>query len=340
MHIEAYAPLKERHSFHCEAAARFWAEYDTPEELAAILRDAADFGLPITSVGGGCNLLFTEAWPGILLHSKIKEISIVSQDGDGVSVKVGSGVVWDDFVAWSIAQGLCGVENLSGIPGLTGAVPVQNIGAYGMEAKETIEKVEVMDRDTLEVREIPAADCRLGYRDSRFKHEWKDKYVVLYVSFRLCRLTPGYRFRLSYGRLEKAVSAAGGPSLETVRQSVLAIRSEKLPDPSRLGNAGSFFMNPVLDRAAFEALQAKFPDIPSWTEADGRVKVSAAWLIERSGWKGKALGQAGCYEKQPLVLVNLGGASGADIVALYERIAADVKALSGLELRPETVILP
>ncbi len=349
MKIEPYASIKDRHSFHCDVHARFWTEYDTVGELEAILRDASDFGLPIMPVGAGSNLLFRDDYPGILLHSNIQGIEIIESDLSSALVRVGSGVVWDDFVAWAVSNGLAGVENLSGIPSSVGATPVQNIGAYGVEVKDVLDRVEVLDRETLETTVLKASDCALGYRDSLFKHEWKDKYVVTHVVYRLTpynmsSTSAGYSFRLDYGQLRERVMAAtgGNPTLEAVRECVLAIRGEKLPDPSVLGNAGSFFVNPELTEAEFKNLQEKFPEIPFWdlsSNAEKRNKVPAAWLIEQAGWKGKNLGEAGCYEKQPLVLVNRGQATGNDIYALYEKIAADVERISGICLCPETVII-
>ncbi len=336
MLIQKDIDLQDKHSFHCPARTEYWVEYDSVEELQQILSEANEFGLPIMAVGGGCNLLFCADYSGILLHSRIKDWHILEDDGQSLLLQVGAGIPWDEWVAKSVENGWSGLQNLSGIPGEAGAAPVQNIGAYGVEAKDCIEKVIVLNRKTLDIETLSASDCRFGYRMSRFKEDWKDLYIVCYVCFRLYKQAS---FHLDYGKLRQEVEALGEVSLKNVRQAVLAIRDGKLPDPDKLGNAGSFFKNPCIPSEQFEALQKDYPDIPFWPQADGSVKIPAAWLIEQSGWKGYREGDAGVYETQALVLVNYGKATGEDILHLYEKIAAGVLEKFQVKLHPEVVVL-
>ena len=391
MKIIPDCPLQDRHSFHIQATARYVAQYDSVAELQAILRDANTFGLPIMPMGGGCNMLFADDYPGILLCSRIMDCERLAScetfPGE-VVLRVGAGWDWDRLVAYTVEKGWGNLQNLSGIPGTVGASPVQNIGAYGVEAKDAIVAVEVLDRQTLETLVLPAAECRFGYRDSRFKHEWKDRYVVTHVRFRLSERPV---FELSYGALREAVGPlqtsgiSGGTSsemgtreknvseaeavrsdLQAIREAVLAIRGGKLPDPSQVGSAGSFFMNPRVPAALAAALLEKYPDMPHWPVAvtklpesvagptapekaasgtpaaetpASEVKLSAAWLIDRAGWKGFRRGDAGVWPRQPLVLVNYGQATGGEILALCRDIVADVRKKFSVSLRPEAIIL-
>ena len=347
MKIQPFSPVKDRHSFHIDVQARYWVDYDSVEELCSVLRDAAGFGLPILPVGGGNNLLFVNDYPGILLHSCLKEKTVLEDKGDEVLLKAGAGHNWDELAAWCVAQGWGGMQNLSGIPGEVGATPVQNIGAYGVEAKDIIEAVEVLDRTDLSQRTIVAADCEFGYRRSRFKTDWKDRYIVTYVHYRLSRKPV---FQLNYGAVSARLEAQGGlkagndpqsvkDNLQMVRRTIMAIRDEKLPDPAKVGNAGSFFMNPEVDRQHFRQLKSACPDMPAWELPDGRYKLSAAWLIDQCGWKGRRLDEAGVWPTQPLVLVNYGQASGEDILELARSIIDDVKRRFDVALRPEVIIL-
>lgn len=336
MKILPNCPIKELHSFHFDVKARYWAQYDDVEELKAILRDANTFGLPIMSVGGGCNLLFDGDYPGILLHSEIRSLEWKELPEGRIWVRAGAGIEWDRLVSDCVEKGWGGLENLSGIPGCVGASPVQNVGAYGVEAKDCIQNVEVLDRETLETAVIPASECRFGYRQSRFKGEWKERYVVTHVQF-LLQSVP--QFKLEYGALKEKVAALGGPSLKNVRQAVLEIRGSKLPDPALLGNAGSFFVNPEVNAEKAASLKRDWPDMPAWPLEDGRVKISAAWMIDRCGWKGRRTGACGVYEKQALVLVNYGEARGSDVMALYQAIAQDVERVFGVSLKAEVILV-
>lgn len=230
---------------------------------------------------------------------------------------------------------------MSGIPGDVGASVVQNIGAYGAEAKEVIVRVEVLNRQTLETSSIDVSACELAYRSSRFKRDWKEVYVVCAVHFRLQKQP---QYRIAYRSLEERISRMGGLQaqanpLQCIRDCVLSIRREKLPDPNQLGNAGSFFVNPEVEKACYEALAASYPDMPAWPADTGKIKLSAAWLIEQCGWKGRSMGNAAVYDKQPLVLVNTGQAESQEIIALYKAVASDVKKRFQIDLKPEVFIL-
>lgn len=302
-----------------------WASTD---ELKNALHDIEK---PVLMIGGGSNLLFMGDFKGTVLHSTISSIEIIGSTDDHVHVKVGAGVVWDDFVAWCTVNGFWGVENLSAIPGEVGASAVQNIGAYGVEAKDVIDTVQTICLADGSERDFSNAECNYAYRQSIFKNELKGQYAVAYVIYTLSKVPQP---KLGYGALEQEVVRLGGPTLANIRQAVIAIRESKLPDPKVLGNAGSFFVNPVISEQEFSIIRSNYPDVPSYT-APGGVKVPAGWLIEKTGWKGRSLGPAAVYEKQALVLVNKGGATGADVKRLADTIIADVKQKFGITLSTE-----
>ena len=263
---------------------------------------------------------------------------VSNEDGEQAVVRVGSGVVWDDFVAMCVERGWYGAENLSAIPGEVGAAAVQNIGAYGTEVKDLILRVETLNVGNGEIRVFEAAECGYGYRRSIFKQPDNKKYVVLSVTFRL-GLRP--HFNLGYKALADALAARSDISLRDVRDAVISVRSSKLPDPAVIGSAGSFFTNPVVSGARLQELQRQWPAVPFYElhDGEGSVKLSAGWLIEQCGWKGRSLGRAGVYGKQALVLVNLGGAEGAEVQALAEAVRSDVRSRFGVDLHPEVNIL-
>ena len=265
-----------------------------------------------------------------MLHSVIDNINIVAEDDNSVSVRVGSGVVWDDFVAYCVEKGWWGVENLSLIPGEVGASAVQNIGAYGVEVKDVLQSIEAISVDDLSKRIFTNAECNYAYRDSIFKKSLKGKYVITYVTYRLSKKANP---NIGYGALKSVL--AENPSLKEIRDAIIAVRNSKLPDPKVYGNAGSFFMNPVIPMEQFVALQSRYPDIPSYPASDGYIKVPAGWLIEKSGWKGKSLGNAAVYEKQALVLINRGGATGMEVKHLADTVIADIKEIFGITLHAE-----
>ena len=303
-------------------------DWSSTDELRNALQDIKK---PVLMIGGGSNLLFMGDFRGTVLHSTISTIEIIGSTDDHVYVKVGAGVVWDDFVAWCTVNGLWGVENLSAIPGEVGASAVQNIGAYGVEAKDVIDTVQTICLADGSERDFSNAECRYAYRQSIFKNELNGQYAVAYVIYTLSKVPQP---KLGYGALEQEVERLGGPTLSNIRQAVIAIREGKLPDPKVLGNAGSFFMNPVVSEAEFNDIKSSYPDVPSYP-APGGIKVPAGWLIEKTGWKGRSLGPAAVYEKQALVLVNKGGATGADVKRLADTIIADVKQKFGITLSTE-----
>ncbi len=329
MTIRENCSLKDHNTFGMDVKADRMVDWSTPDELKGIL---ADMERPVLMIGGGSNLLFMSDFKGTVLHSSVTTIDILGITNDHVHVRVGSGVVWDDFVAWCAVNGYWGVENLSAIPGEVGASAVQNIGAYGVEAKDVIDTVQTICLADGSERDFSNAECRYGYRQSIFKNELKGQYAVAYVIFTLSRKPQP---RLGYGALEQEVERLGGPSLENIRQAVISIRGSKLPDPNVLGNAGSFFMNPVITEQDFNIIRSSYPDVPSYPAADGMIKVPAGWLIEKTGWKGRSLGPAAVYEKQALVLVNKGGATGADIKHLADTIIEDVRKKFGITLSTE-----
>lgn len=329
MTIRENCSLKDHNTFGMDVKADRMVDWSTPDELKGIL---ADLERPVLMMGGGSNLLFMSDFKGTVLHSSVTTIDILGITNDHVHVRVGSGVVWDDFVAWCAVNGYWGVENLSAIPGEVGASAVQNIGAYGVEAKDVIDTVQTICLADGSERDFINAECRYGYRQSIFKNELKGQYAVAYVIFTLSRKPEP---RLGYGALEQEVERLGGPSLENIRQSVISIRGSKLPDPNVLGNAGSFFMNPIITEHDFNIIRSSYPDVPSYPVADGMIKVPAGWLIEKTGWKGRSLGPAAVYEKQALVLVNKGGATGTDIKHLADTIIEDVRQKFGITLSTE-----
>ena len=347
---EYYKDLTKMNTFGMKVKARCFVEYDSVADLVEI--EFGELAQPVRHIGGGSNLLFTDDFKGTVLHSKIDFIEILDEGPndalpDVVMVSVGSGVVFDDFCAWAAKEGLWGVENLSYIPGEVGASAVQNIGAYGAEVKDAIRTVYCYDTVEEEFVHFDVTECGYAYRDSIFKKpEFKGRYIITHVVFGLSR-SP--RPRLDYGHLRDAVYAAGGVSddsgvtLSSIRKAVIRIRKEKLPEPSVMGSAGSFFKNPVISMEHFRCIEADARkesgdacEVPHFLLEDGRVKVPAAWMIEKCGWKGRRSGGAAVYDKQPLVIVNYTGeAYPEEIVGLEKRIQASVRQKFGVELEPE-----
>ncbi len=324
--------LLKYNTFGMDVQAAHFVEYESAEDLKSVLRTFApdEHFFPI---GGGSNLLFTGNYSGTILHSCIRGIELVKEDENHVWLRVGSGVVWDDFVAYCVAKGWGGAENLSHIPGEVGASAVQNIGAYGAEAKDLIENVEAVEVETLNDRRFAVEECDYSYRKSIFKESLKGKYIITYVTYRLNKKPV---FHLDYGNLRTELEKRGGEvTLSAIREVVTAIRQSKLPDPKVEGNAGSFFMNPIIERTQYEALLQNFPTMPHYDVDESHVKVPAAWMIDQCGWKGRSLGRAGVHSKQALVLVNRGGATGAEIIMLSQAIQQSVKDKFGIKIYPE-----
>jgi UDP-N-acetylmuramate dehydrogenase len=333
--ISIYAdyPLLAHNTFGMDVVAKRYIEYSSAEDLKEILSQLEP-GEPLLAIGGGSNLLFTGRYEGTVLHSAILGSETVREDTDHVWLRVGAGETWDEWVGSVVAQGLGGAENLSLIPGEVGASAVQNIGAYGVEAKDLITEVETLEVATGEPRTFTVDECRYGYRDSIFKQELKGRYIVTYVTYRLDKHP---LLRLDYGNIRSELEQLNPSEITpaTVRNVIIRIRESKLPDPKKTGNAGSFFMNPVIPRSQFEALQQQYPDMPHYEVNAQQVKIPAAWMIDRCGWKGRSMGHAGVHEKQPLVLINRGGATGAEIIALSEAICASVREKFGIDIHPE-----
>ena len=331
MRIEQNYSLAEHNTFHLPVKTRWFMEYASEEELGRILRDEYFQECFSLHIGGGSNLLFINDFNGIVLHSCIKGITCVRETDSEVFLRVGAAEVWDEVVDYAVERGWGGIENLSLIPGETGAAAVQNIGAYGVEIKDVIESVEAYNQLTFEKRVFSREECAYGYRYSFFKDEQHDPYIVTYVTLRLAKQPA---FVLTYGQLKERL----GDQLVTlgrVREAVIAIRKEKLPDPAVLGNAGSFFKNPVIPVGQYETLKQRYPEMPAYVLSEQEVKVPAGWLIEACGFKGKRHGPVGVYEKQALVLVNLGDATGHEIALVAESIRAAVGDRFGIELMPE-----
>lgn len=320
-------------TFGMDVKASRFVEYASVEELRGLWNVEREAVARALHIGGGSNLLFASDYEGLILHSAIKGYTVVKETEEEVEVRVGAGEVWDDFVAYTVANGWYGAENLSLIPGEVGASAVQNIGAYGVEAKDLIVSVDTFGLETGEERRFMREECRYAYRESVFKQKLKGKYAVTFVTYRLKKHPV---FHLEYGNIRAELEKQGCQvDLENVRRIIIAIRQAKLPDPKVLGNAGSFFMNPVVPKMQFEALLAQYPDMPHYPVDDAHVKIPAGWMIDRCGWKGKRVGHAGVHEKQALVLVNCGGATGKEVMHLAEEIVASVRERFGVTIRPE-----
>lgn len=330
--LTANYPLLSHNTFGIAAQAAYFAEYDSPISLIQILDSPQVEGLPILPIGGGSNLLFMNDYQGLVLHSAIKRIDIIEQNDQSALVRAGSAIVWDDLVRWVIEHNLYGLENLSHIPGEVGASIVQNVGAYGVEVKDRMVCADVFDIESRKVIRVTHSDCCFGYRMSRFKQDWKGRYIVLDVYY---RLSTCFSPDLSYGNLASLHGLGESLTAMDLRNYIIAQRDSKLPDPKVLGNGGSFFMNPILSADRFRRLQAHYPQVPHYPLENGEVKVPAGWLIEQAGWKGRSLNRVAVYEKQALVLVNLGGATGLDIQLLAQAIIADVQSQFGITIHSE-----
>jgi UDP-N-acetylmuramate dehydrogenase len=354
-------PLRAHNTFGFDVRAQLACRIEHAGQLLAAVRDPRAAGLPRLVLGGGSNVVLTRDFAGLVLLIALQGRRVVREDADAWYVEAAAGENWHEFVAWTLAQGLPGLENLALIPGTVGAAPIQNIGAYGLEMGERFASLRAVDLASGETVEMDAAACRFGYRDSFFKREGRDRFVITSVTFRLPKAwTP----RAGYADIARELAArqtasgsgsgnangnadtaaavtaaAAGPSAQAIFDAVVNVRRAKLPDPLALGNAGSFFKNPVVDATQFAALLAREPALVSYPQPDGRVKLAAGWLIDRCGWKGRALGAAAVHDRQALVLVNRGGATGAEVLALAAAIQRDVAARFGVELEPEPIFL-
>jgi len=338
MTLQENCSIKPYSTFGIEAKARYFVKVSTVEELSEAMHHPCIADLPVLILGGGSNLLFTKDFEGLVIKIEFKGIEIVYQNEDIVLVTAGAGEEWDNFVSICVEKGYAGLENLSLIPGVVGTCPVQNIGAYGVEVKDTIDHVTVYDRNTGQICILTNADCHFGYRESIFKYSAKGRYIIISVSFRLS-LNPV--FHTQYGAIKTELAAMGVNSLSliAIRNAVISIRSRKLPDPLVIGNAGSFFKNPAVDTIHYMRLHEAFPGIVGYELADGSFKVAAGWLIEQCGWKGFRKGDAGVHAHQALVLVNYGQATGSEMLSLATEIQSSVKAKFDIDLEMEVNVI-
>ena len=317
--------------------ARKFVQWDSVEDIREYARAKEWHSMPLLILGGGSNMLLTKDFEGLVAKNNILGREVVSQNPDEIRVKIGGGEVWHDIVLWTIAQGWNGLENMSLIPGSVGAAPIQNIGAYGKELKDVFVECEAVNLQSGEIRTFFLVECEFGYRESVFKNQLKGQFVIVSVTM---RLSTHPELNTSYGTISKELEVLGisHPTAKDISDAVIAIRQSKLPDPAILGNSGSFFKNPIIPVSDYEEIAYENPGLPSYPSSEGFVKVPAGWLIDQAGWKGKRVGKCGVHEKQALVLVNYGGATGDEIFQLSEDIIADIIQKYGIELEREVNI--
>ncbi|MBF9221402.1 UDP-N-acetylmuramate dehydrogenase [Hymenobacter ruricola] len=344
MVLEENVSLRPYNTFGLDVRARYFARFASADELRELLKRPEVQAADKLILGGGSNLLFTQDFPGVVLKNEIRGLEIAGEDGESQTalVRAGAGESWHGLVEYALDQQLSGIENLSLIPGTVGAAPLQNIGAYGAELRDTFDHLEALEISTGHLRVFTAGECGFGYRESVFKNTLKNQFVVTAVVLRLHRQT---RPNVRYGAIAETLAELGiegEPTPQDVSRAVVHIRRSKLPDPAEIGNAGSFFKNPEVSQAKFDQLKSQYPDLPGYP-VPGGVKVPAGWLIERAGWKGlrrgAGAGTHGVHARQALVLVNHGGATGSEVRQLAEEIIASVRQQFAVELHPEVNIL-
>ena len=328
-------PLADMNSFHVREHSAHIIEFDQPSDLDTIFTEGNAPGKWFV-LGGGNNILFTTRYDGVLIHPVGKNLTIIAENEQTLSLKANAGIEWDDMVAWCVERGLWGAENLSLIPGTIGASPVQNIGAYGAEAKDIITRVNYFNTAERKHLSLSKEECHFGYRESIFKHDLRGKAIITSVEFTLHKEA---RPNLGYGDLQREVEARGGATLANIRDAVCAIRRSKLPDTAEIGNAGSFFKNPIVDVATAEELLSRYENMPTYPAADGCRKIAAGWLIDQAGMKGYRKGNVGVHDRQALVLVNFGGATGNEVIALAQEVQRAVYEKFGIRIEPEVNIL-
>ncbi len=338
MTIQENISLKQFNTFGIEAKAHYFVEVNNKTELREALYDTSFHMTKRLILGGGSNVLFTKDFDGVVIKVNIKGIKKIKENADYVWLKAGAGENWHDLVLYSIENNLGGIENLSLIPGSVGAAPLQNIGAYGVELKETIHEVKALNIPTTEVHVFDKSDCQFGYRESIFKNEAKDKYVILSITLKLAKKP---KFHVEYGAIKDVLAERGitDLSVKAISDAVISIRQSKLPNPATIGNAGSFFKNPEISINLFEKLKVEYPEIPSYPINENNVKVPAGWLIEKAGWKGYKEGNIGVHAKQALVLVNFGNGTGMQIKILSEKIQRSIFEKFGIKLQTEVNIV-
>lgn len=328
--------LKKFNSFGIEANTAIYAAPQNLEELSGILKDYDHRNHPFLVMGEGSNLLFNGDFDGMILHPEISGIEILEENRKEALVKVGAYENWDKWVQHATEQGWFGLENLSLIPGSVGSAPVQNIGAYGVELKDHFAWLEAWDLDQQKKVTLYPEDCSFGYRSSIFKEDQRGRYIITHVIFRLER-TPD--LKLDYGNVKEEFNNAGGSTSMDLRNVIISVRNRKLPDPANYGNAGSFFKNPLVDRSIFKCIRVDYQDVPHYPDSNNCVKIPAAWLIEKAGWKGRRMGHVGTWPSQPLVIVNYGDASGQEILDFSEQIRDDVDRKFGVYLDREVNVV-
>lgn len=331
--------LLRHNTFGIDAYCRLFIEYSDISELKEALKKVKEMHIPMLHIGGGSNLLFTKDYEGVVLHAGSKNIKKIKETEDNIYIEADAGVVWDEFVEWTIKHGSFGLENLSLIPGEVGASAVQNIGAYGIEVCQYIDRVKTLEVATEKYHEFKNEECNYGYRHSIFKGELYGKHIVTSVVYKLSKVfTPHLEYGALKTQFEKHNLNAKDITAQQLRKLIIDIRNEKLPNPNDIGSAGSFFMNPIVSEEKFVALYQQYPTIPHYPAKNG-IKLSAGWLIDQAGWKGKKFKNAGVYEKQALVLVNNGGATGDDVVQLAQSIQKDILEKFGINIKPEAIYI-
>ena len=337
MEIQKNFDLKNLNSFNISAKTKYFYRFSSIKELQNIIEYNKIFKEKTIILGGGSNILFTKDFDGLIIKNEIKGVNIQSESPRHVTIEVGAGENWHNFVKWSVTNNLSGIENLALIPGSVGATPIQNIGAYGMEVKNTIKKVYYFDIETLSEKVLTNKECDFKYRDSIFKNKFKNKFIITKVVF--C-LNKEHANNSNYGVINEELNKLKmEPSLKSIFKAVINIRNQKLPDPKKLGNSGSFFKNPIIENKKFQKLKQSYPNIVGYPIKNGDIKIAAGWLIEKAGWKGYTEGSAGVHKKQALVLVNYGQATGKDILNLSFKIKDSVKEKFDIEITPEVNII-
>lgn len=331
--------LLPHNTFGIQANCDRFIDMETEDDVMKLKDMLDDKDMPLLIIGRGSNLLLTDDYHATVLHCSIKGKTIVKEDGNSVLLRCGAGEEWDSIVDYCVAHDWQGIENLSLIPGEVGASAVQNIGAYGTEVKEIIHSIEAVEISTGKKHTFSNEQCEYSYRQSKFKNEWKDRFIITHVTYRLEKSTD-YIPKVDYGNIKSELERKGisMPTMKDIRDVVISIRKDKLPDPEVEGNAGSFFMNPIVEKATFMNLLEQYPDMPHYNVDSEREKIPAGWMIDQCGWKGKTLGKAGVHDRQALVLVNRGGATGKDILLLCNTIRNDVKQKFGIDIHPEVNI--
>jgi UDP-N-acetylmuramate dehydrogenase len=329
--------LKNYNTFGIAAKAKYFATFDSVIELKEILATNLHQKHKFFILGSGSNILLSQDYNGIMLHNKIEGICILEDNDNEIIVEVGAGVIWHDFVMWSVSQELSGIENLALIPGTVGASPVQNIGAYGMEVKDTIHKVTALEIENKTIKTFSNSDCNFEYRNSIFKHKLKNKFIITKVEFKLQKTALN---KTSYGAIQDELNTLQlEANSKNISTAVINIRSRKLPNPKELGNSGSFFKNPIIETSQFEGLKKEFPEMVGYKISETETKIAAGWLIDNAGLKGYRKEDAGVHKNQALVLVNYGNACGKEIINLAKKIQQKIKDKYGISIEPEVNIL-